>query len=291
MTLEEIVNIYKNSSLNIININNKLYLKKGFVLYSFPTLYDYKLEKKDIHLLKWRSLISIIKINSKIKNTYEYILDTDDYNLETFSSKTRNQIRKSLKECNFKRPSFNDMIEYAFNINILTLQRHSRNEKFLTNKKLWKNYIVSLYNNPNVIILGAYINEFMVGYIICYKFFDKYTILHPFIDKKYSSSAPMNGLIYKLVNQILENEGAAKISYGLESFKNIPSLNKFKKSMRFVPVPSTRVYIINPLIYIFLKLIIIFYIIIFNKSPKYNDNFNFLIKIYQGSRILKKLYL
>ena len=101
----------------------------------------------------------------------------------------------------------------------------------------------------------------------------------------------MNGLIYKLVNQILENEGAAKISYGLESFKNIPSLNKFKKSMRFVPVPSTRVYIINPLIYIFLKLIIIFYIMIFNKSPKYNDNFNFLIKIYQGSRILKKLYL
>jgi len=38
----------------------------------------------------------------------------------------------------------------------------------------------------------------MIGYLMAYDLMGKYIIINPYYDKKYSSSAPMNGLIYTL---------------------------------------------------------------------------------------------
>ncbi|BBE18884.1 hypothetical protein AQPE_3054 [Aquipluma nitroreducens] len=288
MVKEDIIDIYINAGFNIKKVNNSHFLRKDFILYSFPTLMDFKLDKILINKLKWKSIITNIKINSKIKNTNEYILNVTNYSIETFSSKTRNQIRKSLKECIFKRPSLNDLIEYGLKINQQTLERQKRKEEHLINYRFWPNYISTFYNNPNVIVLGAYIEESMIGYIICYEIDTKYTILHPFFDKGYSSSNPMLGLIYTLVNLILEKENSILLSYGIESFEANSSLDRFKRSLQFVPIPATRVYIIHPLILFSLK-ILVFFIIKFGSSrTKRKKKVQKIINLYQGYRIIKK---
>lgn len=289
MNLEKVVSVFRSCGYKIHKIRGCYFLDRGLINYSFPQLIDVQFNFDFANSLKWRYPISIIKTKSKIKNTNEFVLETHNYGIEKFASKKRNDIRKSLKDCIFKRPPLEDLFEFGIKMNQRTLAKQGRKDKFLTEPCHWRKYISSFYFEENILILGAYIGNQMVGYITVCKIAGNYYIIDPFYDFNAAASSPTQGLIFTLVNQVIEKDGAIKIYYGLESFNPLPSLNKYKESMLFKRIPATRAYVINPFIKAFLIFIIFVYVKLLKRKSIKNLMVQKVIRLYQGSRILTKL--
>jgi hypothetical protein len=188
----------------------------------------------------------------------------------------------------FKRPSLEDLFQFGLRMNQQTLARQGRSDKILTNKHQWEKYITSFYSQENIYILGAYIAERMVGYITVCKIEGNYYIIDPFYDKEAASSSPIHGIIFTLVNQLIEKNGSIKIYYGLDSFSPLPNLNKYKQSLLFKRVPATRVFVINPILMPFLKLIIFFCVCILKRKNIKNSFIRKIVSLVQGNRIIYK---
>jgi hypothetical protein len=138
--------------------------------------------------------------------------------------------------------------------------------------------------------MGAYLAGEMVGYITVININGEYHITDPYYDLKAASSSPTLGLIYTLINQVIEKEGSIKIFYGVESFSPLPSLNRYKQEMLFKRVPTTRLYIINPMILPFVKLLIFWYIGILKQKSIKNTLIRKIISLYQGTRVFRRQY-
>lgn len=292
MLTSELVNILKEGGQNIYLIDEFYFQRKLGVSNSIPDCYKINIKNSLVRILKWRNWISVLLTDFKQKNTFEFILETDNYSLKKFSRKTRNRIRKSLDNCSFRKPELNDLLISGRCINKQTLSRQKRRDRFLSDKKKWGNYIESIYSCPDIIILAAYFNNRIVGYIITAKIEDKFCILHAFIDKKDSEiTAPMNGLIFTLVNKLIKEKGLIKISYGLDSIRDLPELNRFKSTMLFQREYMTRVFVINPFILPFFKLFVFFNLSILKRRSIKNKLTREIIHIYYGHRLLKKILL
>lgn len=289
MNAIEAADIFAKAGCKIFKINRYFFLAQGGFSFSFPTLGIVGIEDVPVNRLKWRSYVTAILTNGRIKNTYEFILKSEVYSLEHFERKTRNRIKKSLANCSFKRPELLDLLNEGLEINRKTLKRQRRNDVLLSDRRLWSRYISTLYEDSGFYFLGAYFNGRMVGYIVLFQLEDKIIIQHAFIEKNGSEqTAPMNGLIYTMVNQMIQERGSIYISYGLDSIKDLPELNRFKMNMLFQRSPITRVYIIHPLILPFVRFVAFWYIKVLRSKTIHSSFFRELIHIYHGHRLLKR---
>lgn len=289
MQVKDFVSIYLKCGYTIKKINGYYFLNHGLINYSFPKLMEIPLNKRLINTLKWRYLITVIKTNFRIKNTHEFILSTKFYGIESFRKRTRTTVRKSLTNCEFKKPDLKDILQVGLSINRQTLKLQNRKDKFLTDPKLWEKYISLIYDHEDSIIMGAYFNGQMIGYAVAYELEGMHYFDLQHIDRNYSTYYSMNGLMYTIVNQLISQNGSVKISDGIDSFYYMPSLNRFKTCMQFQRVPITRTYILHPILLAIIKLVIFYYIRILRKKSIHNQWVRQLISLYQGHRLLCKI--
>ncbi len=289
MKISEFVHIHQNAGYKVHLKGGKYFLSRGMINYSFPQLSIAFLNRELVNYLKWRYLITVVKTDYRIRNTYEYILDTDSYDIDEFRKRTRTTVRKSIKHCEFKRPDLADLCKDGLAINKQALQFQKRKDKFLSNPKLWEKYISLLYENRDVRILGAYFNQKLIGYAIAYEIEGRFSFHLQHIDRDYSTYYPMSGLLYAMINQLLTEHERIAISDGIESFSPMPSLNKFKRYMRFSRVPITRVYVINPVFMALLKLVITYYVVVLGKRKLHHPLLQKVVSLYQGHRLLTRM--
>ncbi len=290
MKLTELIEAFIKAGVKIDSYHGCYFFTSNGIYYSFPPVYQIPERSLSVNSLRWKHLITVIYTDLQIKNTYEFILRTNQYNLEDFDKKVRNRIRKSLQNCTFKRPGLSELINDGLNINRATCQRQHRNDNILTEPAKWNHYISTLYNRDKFIIQGAFYNNRMVGYIVAYWLEDKCNILHAYIDRKDAEvTSPMNGLIYNLVNQLITEHGSVHLSYGIESFSPLPELNRFKCNMLFEKIPVTRLFLLHPLLIPFIRFYLFCTIHIMNKKIVHHNFTRKLIKLYQGHRLFFKV--
>ena len=109
---------------------------------------------------------------------------------------------------------------------------------------------------------------------------------HAFIDRNDSHvTNAMNGLLFTLLNQIIEKSGSMKISYGIEPFTELPEMIRYMKNMLFEQSPVLRVFTINPLHLPFVRLIIFYNLYLMGRKSIISPFIRKLIRIYQGHRL------
>jgi hypothetical protein len=283
MNLNDLVILFQSSGLNVYKKGDCHFHNRGVVNYSFPLLENASISQEIISSLKWKFLITVIKAESCRKNTYEYILKTDDYSIRRFKRKVSNRINKSLNVCTFIRPSLEDLINYGLTINRKALKmQYNRKDRSLTSYNGWKKQATSFYNNKDVIILAAYENQKMSGYIITCEYMGRYFNHLMHYDRDMASSCPIQGLLFTLINNIISEKGSIEISDGIESYKNQPELKRFKINMLFERIPSTRVYIIHPFVIKAMQLVIYFHIRVLRKKKFKGFFLQTLLHLYKG---------
>ena len=293
MELQELVKLHRNCGYKIHEVHGCYFYSRWIRgnLYplnsSFPDNYLISIDKSLVNALKWRFLVSPVLINAQKKDRYEFVLTTDQYELEQFDRKVRNRIKKSLQTCKFIRPSLEDLLRDGLVINQQSCKRQLRKDNLLTNKKLWDKYITSIYNSREFIIWGAYFEDRLVGYLIIYELEGKFNMLQAFINRNNSSfTNPMCGLIYTAVNSLINEHGKISISYGIHRESKPSSLTSFKKHMFFEARALSSAQIVNPVFLFFVKLVVFITIkLLHRKSIKYQW-LKKALYLYQGHRRL-----
>ena len=286
MKLKEFIDIYRDSGQNLKYICGSYFQTHGLRCFSYPFNYKIIVTGDHINALKWKYLITHIFTDSARKNAIEFILDTNDYDINRFGRKTRNRINKSLQNCSFRRPGLEELLKFGLNINRQTLKRQHRRDKKLSSERIWSKYITTLYSRHDFIFWGAFYQNSMIGYIVVFELEGVYNLLHAYIDRQGSTNvSPMCGMLYTLINQIIEKEGSIFLSYGLDQLTQLSELNRFKRNMLFNQIPVTKIYVLHPLLLILFKLIICFYINILKRRNIKNRFVRKVISVYQGNRI------
>jgi hypothetical protein len=293
MKIEEYVSLNRFWGYSIKKIGNNYFhyrwvRERSFPLNSsFPPNQRISVDRKLMNALKWRFLISPVLIDAPRKDSYEYVLTTGNYGLEQFDRKTRNRIRKSLKTCTFRRPTLENLLNDGLSINRQTCGRQARKEKMLITDKHWCKYITSIHSNEEFMILGAYFEERMAGYLIAYELEGKFNLLQAFIDREYSSvTNPMCGLLYIMINDLIKKQGPVTISYGMHKLSGSNPLNRYKQHMLFEVIPASRGYIVNPVLLSFIRLVIFITIKIRKRKSVRSKWIRYFVELYQGHRIL-----
>jgi len=289
MTLDDFDRLHRSTGYAIKKTGNQYFLKHQRINYSFPLLAEIPVSRQLVDHLKWRHPVTVIKTSAPVKNTYEYILKTENYGIGTFRKRTRTTIRKCLKNCEIKRPTLEDLIHTGLQINRQTLHRQRRTDKFLTQEKRWKKYASLLYHQKDTTILGAYLGSRMIAFAVAYQLQGKHCFYIQHIDRNYSTYYPMSGLIYELVNKILDAYGRIEISDGIESFHSTPSLNRFKRYMQFERQPITRVYVLHPFLVPAVHFMAFFWLRILRKRNVKHPFVRKAIDLYYGYRLLSRM--
>lgn len=250
MDANEFVELNKSLGHRVVYTQNLAWMfRDDKSVLSLPTLesvYPSKSEFKELFSLG--SKIVLFKTELPAKNCHEYVFSGTAYGIELFESKIRNQIRKGLKDCTIADATMNDMAVSGLNINRKVLGQHQRSVDYLDDSAKWKNYISVLLQHKDVYIKGAYVGDDLAAYVIFIKVNSKYYIYHPFMDKQFSSSCPMNALLFTFINEVLGREGEIDVSYGLASYSEKFGLDKFKKGMLFRENECTRVAVVGDLV-------------------------------------------
>jgi hypothetical protein len=289
MRLEELINLHRYWGYSIQKVGDSYFHHHGFRKSSFPLNYQITVDQNLVNKLKWSALISSVLVDMPRKNLYDLMLTTDHYDLDSFTCKVRNRIRKSLEHCKFRRPALEDLLTRGLEMNRQTMKRQSRSERILTDQKLWKKCITSIYNNPGFIILGAYFENVLTGFLVAFEMEGRYNLHMAIIDRTDSSRTnPMSGLLYTMVNNLIQKQGTVTVSYGIHEYVGASDLNRFKRNMRFEPVPVTKAYVINPLFLGLVRMMIGAILKLRKWGIKKIPGAWRLIHCYQGYRILQR---
>ena len=246
MNTEEYIEFNREVGQKVIMTDNCAWIFYDGYAHSFPQLEKANPDLSDFRqVFKHNINILLFRTDASFTNTYEYVFSGESYDLALFSSKIRNQIRKGMKSCIVRDADFESVSKRGFEINAATLKRHNRSIANLDNKDKWGTYISNFLNQKDVFVKGAYVGNNLIAYAIFLKVNGKYIIYHPFMDLEFSSSNPMNAILFSFISEIISREGRIEVSYGLASFAEKSGLDKFKRGMLFTEKPATRIAVIR----------------------------------------------
>jgi hypothetical protein len=272
----EFVELQKKLGLDIVKTENNYWVvSENNTAVSTPSLESSTAKENELSKLFSKGVNAVtFLVEIDTKNSYEYIFEGDDYSIEQFKSKIRNQIRKGLKSCEIRKPTFWELNKDGVKLNQEILSKHGREVSYLVDEDLWEQYSKKLLETKDVYTYGAFVEDKLVGYVFFIKVNDKYYVYHPYASRKYSKEAPMNALLFTAINDFIQKDGNVAVSYGLASFFEKPGLDHFKKGMLFYEKPITRVVAFPKL-----------------KALLFNNFLFYIFSLFQKNKILENKYL
>jgi hypothetical protein len=153
------------------------------------------------------------------------------YDLTTLNSKSRNQTRRGLENCQVKKIQWDELVNIARDAHRDTMGRHQ------VNGTESLGFGIELGECPAYEAWSAFIGGRLAAYTVTLWIEDwVHILLHRSVtaDLKFY---PNNALVFSIVSELLSRRGVAAVSFGLESLVSLDSLEHFKLGMGFTKEP------------------------------------------------------
>jgi hypothetical protein len=179
---------------------------------------------------------SIMKVDKNYEEIWQKIYD----------SKTRNMVRKSQKELEFRIINILDYVGDAVDCTWSKPERHGsimpvyyRDEGLFRQRQTQLAEILSndIQKKEQAISFGAFYKGKLIAYINTIRSYHEAIISNLLSHAKYWQYAPNNGLFDFMIQHYCKNEGINQLMY---SFDGVDSVDKFKHSMGFHGIPVVR---------------------------------------------------
>jgi len=219
------------------------------ILQSFPYCLEVQPEQKEINELFKKSKAIALRYSTSINSkegqiSYHVIFDGNEFKYENFSKKVRHDIQHGLDYCDYKPISFELLEDQGWKIREETLIRQGR--RGAEKKEWWSKLCRSAKGLPGFEAWGAMKQDNLVASIFTYIDDGTASILYQQSLTEHLKYGINNTLAYVFVNDVLKNERAEKIFYGLNSLDAPSSVDEFKFRMGFIAKPVRQRIVINP---------------------------------------------
>ncbi len=167
----------------------------------------------------------------KYSNSVYYILCMDkvqEYQLRKIRRQMQQDIRRGLNRLQIRTiTSFSELINGGHQVYLSWFERikNIKGQKYLQNKK-FISMIEAAILSKKKIILGAFLDEMLIAYLIGVVVDQKAFIEKCYAMTDYLAYHPTQALLYTFINACKNNENISLITLGQASFER-PSLNSF----------------------------------------------------------------
>ena len=180
--------------------------------------------------------------------SFEYVCNDRNFSLATLAPDARRRVRRGLEACEIKPVGFDVLASEGWAINRSVYSRQGRVvESTLTDQRGWAHYMTVCSELSGVNAHGAFVDGRLVGFSIS-AYVDEYCYL--FHTHAYSEDMKLNpiyALTFTVMQKALAKPGVRNVSQGLESFLDLPEVERFKLAMGFQKRALGRRVEISPL--------------------------------------------
>jgi len=178
--------------------------------------------------------------------SFRLIVDSPNYNLDSLTSKARNQTRRGLEYCNVRPLEFTDLAESGLQLQRDTLRRQGRRIPANLAEK-WRSYVQAAAVSDGAAAWGAFHKDTLAAFLVGLQVNQTIHILIVRSSAATLQFYPNNALIFSFVQQALKIGVAQEVSIGFESIQSgIESLDKFKEGLGFRRRPTYQYVHVTP---------------------------------------------
>ncbi len=187
------------------------------------------------------------------RSSYRISITDSSYNLTSLNSKSRNQTRRGLENCEVRALSMDEITKDALKLNTETLLRQGRTLS-LTDQEYWAKYYQEIVKAKGTTIWGAFVDNVLASFLISFRMNGCENILIMRSRTSLLKFYPNNALIFRFISAKLSASDIDEVSIGLESIQpDMDSLDHFKLGMGFKKVPIGQYISLRPELAFFLK--------------------------------------
>lgn len=176
-----------------------------------------------------------------------FFVASSPYNLNSLTSKARNQYRKGLKFCTFRQINFDELVQDAYELNLSTFSRQGRSDP-KADKINWFNFCRAICDVESAKAYGVFCDDHLAAYAIVLESCGIAEIIHQASSIQYLKYCPNNLLTYGITDLYLNSLNLKMVSYGLRSIESTDSLEHYKLSMGYRLQLTKQVIVLNSFI-------------------------------------------
>jgi hypothetical protein len=182
------------------------------------------------------------------ERSFEYVCSDENFSLLTLAPDARRRVRRGLEACEVKPVGFDVLASEGYAINRSVYGRQGRVvESALTDQRGWAHYMTVCSELCGLDAHGAFVDGRLIGFSIAAYVDDYCYLFHTHAYSEYMKLSPIYALTFTVMQKALARPGIRNVSQGLESFLDLPEVERFKLAMGFQKKPLGRRVEISPL--------------------------------------------
>jgi hypothetical protein len=181
------------------------------------------------------------------KEGYLYCCYDKSYNFSNVGRRTRNYLRKVLKNFRVERVSFDYLKKQGLPLNIDSLKRRNQNNPIFSDPKQWAQFCQAGKETPGAEVWGAMVEGKLAGYSVSFQVNQVYELLYLMSRTDMRSYSPNYALHYISISEVLNNRPEIScVCWGTKSIRGLSGVDEYKLRMGFQKEPVNFVVILNP---------------------------------------------
>jgi hypothetical protein len=178
--------------------------------------------------------------------SYHTVYDKPSYTLDDLDRRSRQNIRKGLKNCKVEAISVERYAQEGWLLEKDTAERQGR--KIALSEKDWHNRYMAAVNIPGFEAWGALVDGRLAASLFTFKTLDCCELITQQCHRNYINKRVNNALSFVVTKKMLNRTGIRSVFYSLQSLNAPESVDKFKFRMGYAPKPVRQRVVFNSLL-------------------------------------------
>jgi hypothetical protein len=163
--------------------------------------------------------------------SYHAIFDEPSYTLDGLDRRSRQNIRKGLKNCRVEPVSLERLAEEGW---LLEMDTTSRQERQATiSEEIWSRRYMAAADLPGFEAWGALVDDRLVASLLTFQMEDCCEMISQQCHRDYLNARVNNALSFVVTQEMINRDGIQSAFYTLQSLDAPPSVDEFKFRMGY----------------------------------------------------------
>jgi hypothetical protein len=206
------------------------------------------LEEELLSLLRQKRAIAL-RYSTPIDSTtgcisYHAVYDKPSYTLDDLDRRSRQNVRKGLKNCSVRTISFERLAEEGWLLETDTASRQGR--RVTISKEIWRRRYITATDLPGFEAWGALVDDHLVASLFTFQMEDYCEMISQQCHREYLNARVNNALSFVVTQTINNRTGIKSVFYSLQSLDAPASVDQFKFRMGYTAKPVRQRVVFRP---------------------------------------------
>ena len=178
--------------------------------------------------------------------SFQMVADGRDYGLARLSASNRSKVQRGLRRHEIRPMTSGELMvvgEPAFRETLARQRRLGRDSV-----ARWRRFLAAAEHRPGIEIWGAWRGEHLAAYMITFLVDDVCELYQGRSRDAFLRDYPNNGLVFRIVEEMLVRRGLRQVTYGIESLEPVAGVDAFKLGLGFERRPVNQRIVFHPLL-------------------------------------------